>query len=259
MKILAFVALAIIGTTCNAFVFGEDERHDIGYFFPGNDDKFDQVGMIVGPMQSTAFVTGDDCNYLIGSAHGYYEKIEDNKFLVGDPKKTQNKFAYSNEGHKYRTHIKKILVNGLDNINVIYPSLDHTVAELDKRVVSCYNYPLDYEGQCNGSLYVVGYSPDQYGEKKMSKCGKPFKANGENSFGYCCDSKQGYSGAPIFCLDEKGLRIIGINNGAYMPANVPEPFRFGERTTLSCSPDQYYNIGKKFNGEFGEALKEILK
>ena len=257
-------------------VIGEDGRvklTDEERRIPG----FRQTGIIkIGDEGfGTGIVTGANCDVVITAAHltrYNYETAARYNGALGDLRESWRLNFVPDPMKSNKGYQAELVGSGFDNINNIptYQSNraehqhDWSILRISRSaMVNC--VPIKFmrdKANCDGPVRIPAVHTDAHFDTYINDINDDpcyiRNARRNDLIRHDCDTKEGASGAPLFCETAGELYLIGINSGFAVPnANYKEPMR--GQSGAPYNHTNHVNFAVPLYGEFLKIFEAELK
>lgn len=265
MKIIITLLFLLLGVSLGqAYVMGPDDRlveQDAG----AQPAAVRQAGMI--RIQGEAFVsgllTGANCDVVISAGHAafYWEDVPHKRWRKGHLRGL-GQFYFSIEPDEPTLwQALKLVASGYQELEQVgEDEHDWSIFRIDVPLVkNCSVIPLSRRTpNCDAGLLMPGFHFDKPGSRLLAgNCEVKQVVDGRLII-HDCDSKDGSSGAPLFCPASDTLRLLGINISGLTKRDYYDAGVYG-KSGKAFHAREHKNFAIAVDGDFKRALLKELK
>jgi hypothetical protein len=261
---LCFLLFSVSLSTAIAFVMGEDDRQDAGE----NAEQIAavrQTGMISirGEQFVSGLVTGANCDVVVSAGHAaiHWETVNRKGWRKGQIR-GQGDFRFNLQPDGDLAWQKMRLVRSgyqLEN-NIGKDEHDWSVFRLQQPALSqCENIAVrENKSDCSGDILMSAFHFDKPDTKLIDASCSVKTASTEGVIVHDCDSKDGSSGAPLFCRQNGHSTLLAVNISGLTRKDYYDAGVFG-KPGLQFDNRQHKNFAKNIGGAFYRALMQELR
>ena len=247
-----------------AYVMGVDNRREAG---PHEADSaaVRQTGMlrIQGEEFVSAVLTGANCDLVLSAGHAavYWEDIERKAWRKGAVRgQGQFRFKLAVDSAADWQRVQVLATGYAEPGQVGQDEHDWAIFRAEAPLMQdCEVLELLPEtGSCRAGLLMVGFHFDRPTTRLLDpSCGVKQRP-GKGVVVHDCDSKDGSSGAPLFCRDNGKLRLLGINISGLTRRDYYDAGEYG-KAGLAFHERRHKNFAITVHGQFRRALMTELR
>jgi len=207
--------------------------------------EYRQTGLlgIGGEGYGTGLLTGENCDVVLTAAHLVRYNVEDAekyKNTVGNLRENWRLYFVPDPLKSNAGYHVTLVKSGFDNINNISSRLskraeyshDWSILRLSTPgTTTCKQIRyIKNKTTCDGPIHIPAIHIDAYEDIYINDLTNDpcytYPTDRRDIIQHNCDTKEGASGAPLFCMIEDEFYLIGINSGSTVPnKNYKEPDR----------------------------------
>ena len=219
---------------------------------------------IFGEAFVTGIVTGANCDVVLSAGHAafYWQTVERKGWLRGNIR-GQGQFSFSLDPLNKHTFIKMDLVrSGYENENNLdYDKHDWSVFRLERPVLNkCEEFHIiTTKENCPGTVMMPAFHFDKPDNLLIDRTCRVKGSTRRGNIVHNCDTKEGSSGAPLFCHKDGKLELYAINISGSTEKEYQDPGVYGlEGNTFHIK--KHKNHAVSIQAEFYQAVvKELGK
>ena len=252
------------GDGAQAYVMGQDDRQ------VANDEEarlpeVAQTGII--EIQDggyvTGILTGDNCDVVISAGHAAY-------YWRDNPGKDQHKGTLRGGGNFLfrlqpaqhgRGYAMTLVKSGLEHTaNLADDRQDWSLFRLSEPALpDCKQVAfIRGGGHCNGQILMPAYHFDRRDTLLVDRSCTIKDVLNHEILVHDCDSKDGSSGAPLFCRDQAAVTLLGINISGITRKELVDPGEYGKESR-QFNYRNHKNFAVTIHGEFLQVLEAELQ
>lgn len=245
-------------------MMGEDDRHVVMKIGPGFA-AISQTGRIriLHEAFVTGLVTGANCDVVLSAGHtAFYWQSVERKGWVRGALRGGGQFSFSLQPGDEDSFIELVLIESgySDKANLGHEQHDWSIFRLQTPALErCENIRLTpSHDDCAGGLIMPAFHFDK---PETLLVDKTCKVKGTLEHGiivHDCDTKDGSSGAPLFCRRYKALTLLGINISGLTQKEYEDPGVYGLKGS-DFHPKWHKNYAVTVGGDFYQALQKELE
>ena len=263
-QLLIVLAFSAGLTSSFAYVMGPDDRAEVA---KGQEqvDAIRQTGMIriEGEEFVSGLLTGENCDVVISAGHAaiYWQSVDRKGWRKGELR-GQGRFRFSlNPTEADDWQSMQLVAAGYElDKNVGKDEHDWSIFRLHSPgKLECKNFSVRRKLQtCRSRLLMPGFHFDRPYTKLLDQSCEVKQRKDSGIIAHNCDSKDGSSGAPLFCRDNGKLSLLAINisgltNKGYFDSGV-----YG-KPGRAFNDKRHKNFAISISGDFYRALVEEMK
>jgi hypothetical protein len=263
LSFLCFLLFSVSLSTAIAYVMGADDRQDAGQ----NDDQLAavrQTGMISirGEQFVSGLVTGANCDVVVSAGHAaiHWQTVNRKGWRKGQIR-GQGDFRFNLQPDSDLEWQKMRLVRSGYQLekNIGKDEHDWSVFRLEKPALSqCENIAVRAnKSDCNGDILMPAFHFDKPDTKLIDASCSIKTASIDGVIVHDCDSKDGSSGAPLFCRHNGRSTLLAINISGLTRKDYYDAGVFG-KAGLQFDNQQHKNFAINIGGAFYSALMNEL-
>jgi len=248
----------------NAYVMGRDDRHAVSEE-EARLPEIAQTGVI--EIQDggyvTGILTGDNCDVVLSAGHAaFYWRDNPAKGQSKGTLRVGGKFLFgldpAQRGQGYAITLVK---SGLENpANLADDRHDWSIFRLSQPALpGCKQIVFSRNGgNCNGQILMPAYHFDRRDTLLIDRSCAIKDAINHELLVHDCDSKDGSSGAPLYCRDQAAIKLLGINISGVSRKELVDPGVYGKESR-QFNYKNHKNFAVTIHGEFLQALEAELQ
>ncbi len=258
------LALCAYLTATYAYVMGTDDRVEAA------DQQTSlpavrQTGMIriEGEEFVSGLLIGDNCDVVISAGHAaiYWQSVARKGWRKGELR-GQGRFRFNTDPKTGLDWQDMTLVNSGYQLaaNVGEDQHDWSVFRLARPAMAeCENISVMPDSRnCRGNLLMPGFHFDRPQTKLIAPACSVKSVDDDGIIAHDCDSKEGSSGAPLFCRHDGKLSLLAINISGLTHRDYFDAGVYG-KSGLRFNNRQHKNFAIYVGGDFYRALMQELK
>lgn len=262
-RLCIFALSALCLPLCLAYVMGPDNRVPVNEAFH-DDAAISQTGMlrIQGEEFVSGLLSGANCDVVISAGHAaiYWQDLARKGWRKGELRGGGH-FQFSlSPNQENAWHDLKLVASGYDKEeNVSKDEHDWSVFRSNEPIkADCETLRLvRYPNQCKTGLSMPGFHFDRPETKLLDNSCEVKRTSETGIISHDCDSKDGSSGAPLFCrVDDRlalyALNISGLTHKSYYDSGV-----YG-KSGRHYNDKQHKNFALAVSGAFYQAFMKEL-
>ncbi|NKB38670.1 MAG: hypothetical protein GKR93_16170 [Gammaproteobacteria bacterium] len=260
--IFAFGAVCL--PVCLAYVMGPDNR------VPVNDAYHDnaairQTGMlrIEGEEFVSGLLSGANCDVVISAGHAaiYWQNLARKGWRKGELR-GGGRFQFSlNPERKANWHDLQLVSSGYSKEdNIGKDDHDWSVFRSKEPLMpNCETISIiRFQNRCKSGLIMPGFHFDRPQTRLLDNSCEVKRVSETGIITHNCDSKDGSSGAPLFCQVDGKQALLAINISGLTRKNYYDSGVYG-KSGRHYDDKQHKNFALAVDGEFYQALREELR
>ena len=259
LSCLCFLLFATSLSTAIAYVMGADDRRDAGE----NDEQLAavrQTGMISirGEQFVTGLVTGANCDVVVSAGHGaiHWQTVNRKGWRKGQIR-GQGDFRFNLQPDSGLEWQKMTLVSSGFEVekNIGKDEHDWSIFRLQRPALSeCENIAVRANKlDCSGDILMPAFHFDKPKTKLIDASCSIRRAYSDGVIVHDCDTKDGSSGAPLFCRHNGRSTLLAINISGLTLKDYYDAGVFG-KAGLQFHNQQHKNFAINIGGAFYTAL-----
>jgi len=258
-------ALALAcGQGARAYVMGQDDREPVSAE-EANLPEITQIGVIETGDGGyvTGILTGLNCDVVVSAGHAAYY-WRDNLALnqrAGALRGGGN-FHFRLDPAHSNTSIDMTLVTSgfVDMAHLDDDSNDWSIFRLQHPALTrCRIITFIRDaGQCRGQILMPAYHYDRRDTLLIDRSCAIKDTLDHALLIHDCDSKDGSSGAPIYCRETTGMKLLGINISGITLKEWVDPGEYGKQG-MAFDYKSHKNYAVAVHGDFLRALEAELQ
>jgi hypothetical protein len=267
IKQTRFICLLILSLSLPAsfaYVMGLDDRLEVGKSAEQSAEVA-QTGMISirGEQFVSGVLTGENCDVVISAGHAaiHWETVARKGWRKGELRGGGD-FRFNLDpktGLEWQT--MTLVSSGYElEENIDEDKHDWSIFRLSKRALpDCENIKIiPNRSDCPGEVIMPGFHFDKPETKLVDNSCSIKRSSGDGVVVHDCDSKDGSSGAPLFCRDNDRSALLAINISGLTRKDYFDAGVYG-KAGLNYHVQQHKNFAINISGAFYKALmKELL-
>lgn len=248
-----------------AYVMGLDDRNEAGK----NSEQSAEVGQtgmisIKGEQFVSGLLTGENCDVVISAGHAaiHWKTVKRKGWRKGELRGGGD-FRFNldpKSGLEWQT--MRMVSSGYElEENIDKDKHDWSIFRLSKRALPvCENIEvMPDKSECPGKIMMPGFHFDKPDTKLIDNSCSIKNSSGEGVIVHDCDSKDGSSGAPLFCQHNGRAKLLAINISGLTRKDYFDAGVYG-KAGLNFHDQQHKNFAINISGAFYKALmKELHK
>ncbi len=262
-RLCIFALGAVCLPVCLAYVMGPDNRvpvNDANH----NDAAIRQTGML--RIQAEEFVSGllsgANCDVVISAGHAaiYWQDLARKGWRKGEVR-GGGRFQFSLSPEQTANwHNLQLVASGYEKEdNVGKDEHDWSVFRSNEPIMSnCETVSIvRYQNRCKSGLSMPGFHFDRPQTKLLDNSCEVKRTSETGIITHNCDSKDGSSGAPLFCRVDNRLSLFAINISGLTHRSYYDSGVYG-KSGRHYNDKQHKNFALAVSGEFYQALMKEL-
>lgn len=262
-RFVIVICLIFFTFSAYAYVMGEDDRRLVK-----RDSKspfaIKQVGQIQihGEAFVTGLVTGENCDVVLSAGHAaiHLETVSRKGWRQGELR-GQGKLTFLLDPLRKEDALEMRLVSsGYEDIAKL--ESDHhdwaifrlQAPALDKCEKTS---PLLLVDHCKETLVMPAFHFDKPNSLLVDQSCSVKQIQEHGIIVHDCDTKDGSSGAPLFCRSSSGLGLVGLNISGLTQKEYEDPGVYGGKGN-DFDPRWHKNLAVSIVGDFYRVLQEEL-
>ncbi len=241
---------------------GQDDRR------PASDAETQLPGVrdtgtirIPGEEFVTGLLVGANCDVVISAGHAaiHWRTIEHRGWVAGE-RRGDGKLEFSLDPAAAKWHQATLITTGFDRPgNIDQEHNDWALFRLAERAsTNCRQLHYEnYKVTCRGATFMPGYHFDKRNTRLVDTSCSPKYALKRRLIAHDCDTKDGSSGAPLFCREGAKTYLMGINVSGLTERSYIDPGIYGENG-LSFRYHRHENFAVGVHGKFFDAINSAL-
>jgi hypothetical protein len=263
-RLIYILALCVCLSTSFAYVMGPDDRVEISNE-QASLTAVRQTGMISiqGEEFVSGLVTGENCDVVITAGHAaiYWQSVSRKGWRKGEVR-GQGKFRFSLDPKSGPDWQAMTLVNsGYEQADDVgKDEHDWSIFRLSTPALpQCENVSVMRDKrECQGGLLMPGFHFDRPNTKLIDQSCSVKSVSGDGIIVHDCDSKDGSSGAPLFCHHDGSSALLAINISGLTRKDYFDAGVYG-KSGSTFHNRQHKNFAVFIGGDFYKALMRELK
>ena len=268
LGIIPRLCLLALGSVCLpvslAYVMGPDNR------VPVNDANHDnaairQTGMlrIQGEEFVSGLLSGANCDVVISAGHAaiYWQDLARKGWRKGELRGGGH-FQFSlDPGQEDKWHKLQLVASGYDRKeNIGKDEHDWSVFRSSESIMSdCETLSvIRHQQRCKTGLSMPGFHFDRPQTRLLDNSCEVKRVSETGIITHNCDSKDGSSGAPLFCQVKDRQALLAINISGLTRRNYYDAGVYG-KSGRHYDEKQHKNFALAVSGDFYQALKKELR
>jgi hypothetical protein len=251
-------------TSSLAYVMGPDDRAEVGNE-QGEVDAIRQTGMIriEGEEFVSGLLTGENCDVVISAGHAaiYWQSVERKGWRKGELR-GQGQFRFNlNPRQIEHWQTMQLVAAGYElEENVGKDEHDWSIFRLNSPgAFECKNFTVRSDRQtCHSRLLMPGFHFDRPHTKLLDQSCEVKQSKDSGVIAHNCDSKDGSSGAPLFCKDNGKLSLLAINISGLTNKDYFDSGVYGKPGKV-FNDKRHKNFAISISGSFYRALLREMK
>lgn len=252
------------GQGARAYVMGQDDREPVSAE-EANQPEIAQIGIIETGDGGyvTGILTGANCDVVISAGHAAY-------YWRDNPARNQHAGALRGGGNFHfrldpahsNTSVDMTLVasgfvdvthldddsNDWSIFRLLHPAMTHC------QIIAY----IGDTGQCRGQVLMPAYHFDRRDTLLVDRSCAIKDTLDHALLIHDCDSKDGSSGAPLYCRDAAGMKLLGINISGVTLKEWVDPGDYGKRS-MAFNYRSHKNYAVAIHGDFLRALEAEMQ
>lgn len=256
--------LAFYTPGLSAFIMGEDNRLQLSSA-DSEHEEIRQTGKIAiqGEEFVSGVVTGDNCDVVISAGHAaiYWQTLGYKGWKKGELR-GRGMFQFNTlVSGNTKWQEMSLVSSGYENRqNLGEDAHDWSIFRLPEPALAmCKNIVLTPPSSvCPKGLLMPGFHFDKPAVKLLDKSCVLKKQLDNGVIVHDCDSKDGSSGAPLFCMGRNGMSLKGVNISGITLKDNYDAGVYG-KAGLEYDSKRHKNFAVSISAEFKKALEKELK
>ena len=249
---------------CLAYVMGPDNRMPVVEAHH-NDPGIRQTGMIRihGEEFVSGLITGANCDVVISAGHAaiYWQDLARKGWRRGEVRgQGRFRFSLSPRLDDSWENLHLIKSGYQDEGNIGKDEHDWSIFRSDKALTKNCEVPVIIRdtGSCHGGLVMPGFHFDKPFTRLLDNSCEIKQRNRKGIVVHNCDTKDGSSGAPLFCRVNDRLQLLGLNISGLTHRDYYDAGVFGQ-SGQAYDHRQHKNFAISVKGAFYRALMKELE
>ena len=247
-----------------AYVMGEDDRLEAN---PSQAQMaaVRQTGIISiqGEELVSGLVTGANCDVVISAGHAaiHWQTIARKGWRRGELRGQGNFRFNPNPRAELAWQAMTFVSSGYErDDNIGKDEHDWSIFRLpEPALAACKNINVvRNKSDCSGDILMSGFHFDKPGTKMIDQSCSIKNTSGDGIIVHDCDSKDGSSGAPLFCRYQGRSTLLAINISGLTRKDYFDAGVYG-KSGLNFNDRQHKNFAIFIGGAFHKALLKELK
>ncbi len=247
-----------------AYVMGPDDRVEVSEA-QTEIAAIRQTGMIriYGEEFVSGLLTGGNCDVVISAGHAaiYWQDLARKGWRKGELR-AQGRFRFNlDPGAGGEWQSMRLVASGYSLAeNVGKDEYDWSIFRTSRAVAAdCKILHIMHDGlACKSNLLMSGFHFDRPDIKLLDQSCKVKQRKDSGIIVHDCDTKDGSSGAPLFCQDGGKLSLLAINISGLTNRDYFDGGVYG-KSGRAFNDRKHKNIAISVGGEFYQALVEEMK
>jgi hypothetical protein len=246
-----------------AYVMGLDDRLEVGNN-AGQSAEVAQTGMISiqGEQFVSGLLTGENCDVVISAGHAaiHWETVARKGWRKGELRGGGDFRFNLNPTTGLEWQTMTLVRSGYElEENIDKDKHDWSIFRLSKRALpECENIKISpNRSDCPGEVIMPGFHFDKPETKLVDNSCSIKSSSGDGVVVHDCDSKDGSSGAPLFCRNNDRSTLLAINISGLTRKDYFDAGVYG-KAGLNYHDQQHKNFAINISGAFYKALMKEL-
>ena len=252
------------GQGARAYVMGQDDRAPVS----AEEEKQPEIAQI-GVIETrdggyvTGILTGANCDVVISAGHAaYYWRDNPGLNQRAGALRGGGNFSFRlDPAHSTTRFDMQLVASGLtDAAQFDDDSNDWSIFRLlHPALARCKTIAFIRDtGQCHGQVSMPGYHFDRRDTLLVDRSCAIKDTLNHALLIHDCDSKDGSSGAPLYCREAAGLKLLGINISGITLKEWVDPGDYGKQS-MAFDYKSHKNYAVAVHGDFLRALEAEMR
>jgi hypothetical protein len=247
-----------------AFVMGEDDRKEVTVS-ETKQPGIRQTGFIRISDEEfvTGVVTGENCDVVITAGHAaiHWRTVERKGWQKGELRGSGRLMFYVDPKDVNNGIMMDLVKSGYEEpVNLGEDEYDWSIFRLGSPAMkTCSNLKIaEKQLRCEGKVIMPAFHFDKRDKKLIDHVCSIKDSVNNGVLVHDCDTKDGSSGAPVFCMTNNLMTLIGINTSGLAQKTYEDPGVYGQ-AGLEYHSRKHKNFAVSIHNEFYRVLKKELE
>jgi hypothetical protein len=247
-----------------AYVMGEDDRKEVT-ISESKQPGIRQTGIIrISDGEFvTGVVTGENCDVVITAGHAafHWRTVERKGWQKGELRGNGRLLFYADPEDVNNGIVMNLVSSGYEEPeNLGGDKHDWSVFRLGSPAMkACSNLEIaDTQLRCEGKIIMPAFHFDKRDKKLIDHACSIKDSVNNGILLHDCDTKDGSSGAPVFCATNNLMTLMGINISGLTQKTYEDPGVYGQ-DGLKYHSRRHKNFAVSIHGEFYRTLQTELE